>query len=301
MSVIELKSLTKDYGNNKGIFNISFNIEKGEIFGFLGPNGAGKTTTIRHLMGFSSPDVGTCTVNGLDCRTEAHKIQKSLGYIPGEIALPEDTTGMGFIKFIAAYRGLKDLTYAKELIDMFELDPSGKIRKMSKGMKQKVGIICAFMHNPDVILLDEPSSGLDPLMQNTFINLVLNHQKQGNTILLSSHIFEEVEKTCSRVSIIRAGHIVTTDTIESLKQSRLHRYNVVLSESPDLFVNELNSADIKVHSIKDNSVTVDISNNLSAFIGILNSHNIISLDSEVQSLEDIFMHYYTTKGGAKND
>ena len=164
MSVIEIKNLNKDYGNNKGIFDISFKIEKGEVFGFLGPNGAGKTTTIRHLLGFIIPPIGTCIIEGLDCSKDIAEIQKKIGYIPGEINLMDNITGMQFIKFMAEYRGMKDLGRAEEIINRFDLNPHGKIKKMSKGMKQKVGLAVAFMHDPDVLILDEPTSGLDPLI-----------------------------------------------------------------------------------------------------------------------------------------
>jgi ABC-2 type transport system ATP-binding protein len=169
MDVIEVKQLTKDYGNKKGVFNLNLSVKRGEVFGFLGPNGAGKTTTIRHLMGFIHPGTGECLINGMDCSKESHIIQKSLGYLPGEISFMEDMTGIGFIKFIAEMKGIRDFSRARELIDMFGLDPNGKIKKMSKGMKQKIGIVCAFMNNPDIIILDEPTTGLDPLMQNKFL------------------------------------------------------------------------------------------------------------------------------------
>ena len=157
----------KDYGGGHGVFDVSFAVEQGEVFGFLGPNGAGKTTTIRQLMGFLAPDSGTCTINGLDCRTETAAIQKNMGYIPGEPALPDDIRGGEFIRFLAAYRGMRGTGRAGELCERFELDASGRIRRMSKGMKQKVAIVCALMHDPAVLILDEPTSGLDPLMPGT--------------------------------------------------------------------------------------------------------------------------------------
>ena len=172
MSVIALSHITKDYGGGHGVFDVSFAVEQGEVFGFLGPNGAGKTTTIRQLMGFLAPDSGTCTINGLDCRTQTAAIQKNMGYIPGEPALPDDMRGGEFIRFLAAYRGMRGTGRAGELCERFELDASGWIRRMSKGMKQKLGIVAAFMHDPKVLILDEPTSGLDPLMQNSFVELI---------------------------------------------------------------------------------------------------------------------------------
>lgn len=153
MSVIALSHITKDYGGGHGVFDVSFAVEQGEVFGFLGPNGAGKTTTIRQLMGFLAPDSGTCTINGLDCRTQTAAIQKNMGYIPGEPALPDDMRGGEFIRFLAAYRGMRGTGRAGELCERFELDASGRIRRMSKGMKQKVAIVCALMHDPAVLIL----------------------------------------------------------------------------------------------------------------------------------------------------
>ena len=199
MSVIKVCGLTRDYGSNKGIFDINFSIEKGEVFGFLGPNSAGKTTTIRHLMGFLKPQQGSCTVSGLDCRENAAEIQKNLGYIPGEIALFDDMSGIQYLRFMQEYRGIDCTKRMNGIIERFELDPNLKIKKMSKGMKQKIAIAAAFMHDPDILILDEPTSGLDPLMQNRFIELIKEEKQRGKTVLMSSHMFEEVEKISGNV------------------------------------------------------------------------------------------------------
>jgi len=290
MSVIEIKHLTKDYGNGRGIFDVSFSVEKGEVFGFLGPNGSGKTTTIRQLMGFSNPQAGSATINGLDCRKSAAKIHESLGYIPGEIAFMENMTGSAFIQFIADYRGLKDLTRAKLLMERFELNPNGKLKKMSKGMKQKVGIVCAFMHDPDVLILDEPTSGLDPLMQNKFIDLVLEEKERGKTILMSSHIFEEVERTCSRLGIIKEGRIVAIDSIEEIKKTKIKKYMITLvdSQSAKHFAKE----DLNIEAISDNHVTVIIKNDMKQFIETMNKYPVTNIHEVNQSLEEIFLHFY---------
>ncbi|MBR5504153.1 MAG: ATP-binding cassette domain-containing protein, partial [Methanobrevibacter sp.] len=165
MQVISIENFTKDYGDNKGVFDVSLSIEQGEVYGYLGPNGAGKSTTLRHLMGFSKPDLGNLSISDLDCWKDKTTIKKDVGYLPGEIALPDDMTGMEYLKLIDKLRKTNDLTYAYELIEYFEIDTSVKIKSMSKGMKQKIAIIMAFMHNPQILLLDEPTSGLDPLMQ----------------------------------------------------------------------------------------------------------------------------------------
>ena len=227
MGKIDISNLTRDYGNGKGIFDLSFSVEAG-AFGFLGPNGAGKTTTIRHLMGFIKPQSGNCLINGMNCWQQREQIQRNLGYIPGEMTFFDDMTGSEFIKFIAKYRGNTENGRAKELLDRFELDPNGKIKKMSKGMKQKIGIVVAFMHDPEILILDEPTSGLDPLMQSRFIDLITEEKKRGKTILMSSHMFEEVVRTCDRIGIIRAGKLVALDSTDTLREKHLHRYTVTL-------------------------------------------------------------------------
>lgn len=296
MSAIKIEHLTKDYGSNKGVFDISFEVKKGEVFGFLGPNGAGKTTTIRNLMGFIKADNGTCSIKEMDCFSKRADIQSVIGYIPGEITFMNDMTGMEFIKFIANYRGLKSLDKAYELMAMFDLDPNGKIKKMSKGMKQKLGIIVAFMHDPEIYILDEPTSGLDPLMQNRFIELIQKEKARGKTILMSSHMFEEVEKTCEKVSIIKNGKIVAIDTIENLKKKTSKKYTIEFNKKKE--INDFEKEKLNIIDIQDNRVTVTIKDNIKEFIKILTKYDIADIDEEHQSLEEVFLNYY---GGEKND
>ncbi|MCI9048971.1 MAG: ABC transporter ATP-binding protein [Coprobacillus sp.] len=272
MSIINIQNLTRDYGSKKGVFDVSIQVEKGEVFGFLGPNGAGKTTTIRHLMGFINPKIGSCQIDGLDCWKNHDEIQKRLGYIPGEINFFDDLTGKEFLKFVADYRDVGKDNRMQEMIERFELDTRSKIKKMSKGMKQKLGIVAAFMHDPDILILDEPTSGLDPLMQNRFIELIAEEKKRGKTILLSSHMLEEVESTCDRIGIIRNGKIVTVDSVETLKKRHMHTYTVHLN-SPELAEAFARDFDGECNG---NSVTV----------------------TAKQSLDTIFMNYY---GGKYND
>ncbi|MGN0141956.1 MAG: ABC transporter ATP-binding protein [Roseburia sp.] len=272
MSIINIENLTRDYGGGKGIFDVSFQVGAGEVFGFLGPNGAGKTTTIRHLMGFIKPEAGKCTINNLDCWKDSSRIQKNLGYIPGEISFFDDMTGTEFLKFIGKYRGIRAQNRREELLERFEVNPRGKIKKMSKGMKQKIGIVAAFMHDPEILILDEPTSGLDPLMQNRFIQLIAEEKKRGKTILLSSHMFEEVERTCDRIGIIRAGKLVAVDSVEALRKRHVRSYTVTLDtpEAAKAFAKDFDG------SCDGLQVTV----------------------SAKQNLEEIFMNYY---GGEQND
>ncbi|MDZ5253686.1 ABC transporter ATP-binding protein [Clostridium sp. LIBA-8841] len=295
MNVIEIKNLTKDYGNNKGIFNVNLSVKKGEVFGFLGPNGAGKTTTIRNLMGFIHPDKGACSINEIDCSKESYKIQDNLGYLPGEIAFMDDMTGIEFIRFIADMKGLKDFSRANELIKEFELDTKGKIKKMSKGMKQKIGIVCAFMSNPDILILDEPTSGLDPLMQNKFVDLILSEKEKGKTIFMSSHIFDEVEKTCDRTAIIKDGHVVAVENMKTLSNSKHKSY--VITFLNDEGAKEFSKENFKIKEVIGNVVTVEVKGDINPFIKTLSKYSIKNLDVKTQSLEELFMHFY---GGENN-
>ena len=272
MSVINVESLVRDYGGGKGVFDISFHVKQGEAFGFLGPNGAGKTTTIRHLMGFLKPRSGSCTMGGLDCWRDRDKVQARLGYIPGEISFFEDISGAEFLKFIAEYRRIGTQNRKGELLERFELNPKTKIKKMSKGMKQKLGIVAAFMHDPDILILDEPTSGLDPLMQSRFIDLIADEKKHGKTILMSSHMFEEVERTCDRIGIIRQGRMVAVDNAAALRERHTRNYTVTLANESDA---QAFAAD---------------------FSGIQNGLEVTVTTK--QSLEEIFMNYY---GGEKHD
>lgn len=289
MNKIEVHQITKDYGNHKGVFDVDFTVHQGEVLGFLGPNGAGKTTTIRQLMGFTKPDKGSVTINGLDCFKDVAKIQENIGYLPGEIAFMDDMTGDEFIQFIANMKGIKNMQKAKDLIAYFELNPSGKIKKMSKGMKQKIGIVCAFMQNPDILILDEPTSGLDPLMQNKFIDLILQEKSKGKTILMSSHIFEEVERTCDRVAIIKEGRIVAIDEINNLTKNKVKIYqlNFTNKANKEQFLQDYPDC----QSYDDTSIEF-ICHDIPAFIQSLSKYSINDLDVKKQTLEELFLHFY---------
>lgn len=291
MSIIEINGLTKDYGNHKGIFDLTYQVKEGEVFGYLGPNGAGKTTTIRHLMGFLTPDKGFSKILGMNCRTETAGIMKELGYLPAEIAFFDGMNGMDFLKFMGELRGLTDTTYRDKLIEQFELDTKGRIRRMSKGMKQKLGIICAFMHDPKVLILDEPTSGLDPLMQKTFAELILEEKAKGKTILMSSHSFEEIERTCDRVGIIRSGELVAIENIHDLKEKRRKTY-VITFASPDAAALFKQKDGFDKITLNGRIAKVSITGNISNLVHELGNYKIMDLDTESSSLEDIFMQYY---------
>lgn len=208
--MIKISSLTKDYGEGHGIFNFNFSIQQGEVYGLVGTNGSGKSTTFRHLMGFISPDSGYCRIKGLDCRSRSDKIMKMVGYVPGQIDFPDVGSGTDFLKIQAQYLGVKNMKYTEELIDRFKIDTSAPLKRMSKGMKQKMALVAAFMSEPKVLLLDEPSTGLDPVMRDALIELILEQKKRGATVFISSHIFKELEDTCDKVTFIHNGKIINT-------------------------------------------------------------------------------------------
>ncbi|MBS6340406.1 MAG: ABC transporter ATP-binding protein [Eubacterium limosum] len=293
--MIAIEHLTRDYGEGRGIFDLSLRVKHGEVFGYLGPNGAGKTTTIRHLMGFLTPKKGTCAIDGLDCFKQAAEIKEFLGYLPGEIAFFDSMTGVEFLNFMAEMRGMKDRAKMEKLISFFDLNPKGKIRRMSKGTKQKLGLVSAFMHDPEVLILDEPTSGLDPLMQNRFIRLVLNEKKKGTTILMSSHSFEEVERTCDRVGIIRAGELVALDSVTALKAERHKIYRVSFAtarEAADFAARCTGTRQLREHP---HLVEVRVAGSMDGFLKMLTGYHIMELDTVSQDLEDIFMQYYGGK------
>ena len=231
--VIEVQNLTKDYGDGRGIFNIDLTVMQGEMFGFVGTNGAGKTTTIRHMMGFLKPDSGKTLVKGMDAWKCASEIKRYVGYVPGEIAFPDLPSGIEFLKLQAEMIGLQDMSYANELIERLQLDPSADLRRMSKGMKQKTALVAALMGDPEIILLDEPTTGLDPLMRQAFLDIIhLEHQK-GKTIFMSSHMFEELETTCDRVALIDGGKIGNIVSMTEIKYRPNVEYKIEFHKKSD--------------------------------------------------------------------
>ena len=233
MALIDIQQLTKDYGDGRGIFDLNLSIEKGEVFGFVGTNGAGKTTTIRHLMGFLKPQSGSATINGLDCWKDSAEIKKWIGYIPGEIAFPDAPTGTDFLKRQAELLGLKDMSYAESIIKKLQLDPTAKLKRMSKGMKQKTAIVAAFMADPEILILDEPTTGLDPLMRKEFISILDEEKKKGKTILMSSHMFDEVEHICDRVAMIKDGKIIAVKATNEVKHHEEKVYKIEFRSQED--------------------------------------------------------------------
>lgn len=295
--MLEVHNVTKKFKNGKGIFNVSFSIKKGEVFGFLGPNGSGKSTTIRHIMGFMKPDTGFIKVNDLDTWKNQGEVHKFMGYLPGEIAFLEGMTGKGFLDFMAELQGMKDSSRSHELIERLQLDVNMPIRKMSKGMKQKVGIVAALMHEPEVIILDEPTSGLDPLMQRVFIELILEEKSKGKTILLSSHSLPEIERTCDKAAIIKDGVVITVKDIHELQSMQRKLFEITFQNSSDAEAFSKSNLHIEYH--EKNKVRVAVQGNFDEFLAETAKYHVRNIDVFTQDLEEIFMNYYDNEGGLK--
>ena len=230
---IKVENLTKDYKNNSGVFDLNFNVNKGEAFGFFGTNGSGKTTTIRHIMGFSKPDKGNCFVYGLNSWQNASEIKNYIEYIPGEIAFPDLANGTEFLKNQAELLGLDNMDYANELLKKLQLDTTANLKRMSKGMKQKTAIVAGLMADKEILILDEPTTGLDPLMRDVFIKIIETEKNKGKTILISSQMFDELEEICDRVALIFNGKIVDIANIDEIKNSTHINYKIEFNNEED--------------------------------------------------------------------
>ena len=294
--VIEIKNLTKDYGQGRGVFNVSFYVDKGEVFGFLGPNGAGKSTTIRHLMGFSVPDKGETLINGINSLKERDVIMQGVSHIPVEISLPENLRGKEVIEEQMKLKGVTSTTFLDWLKKTFELDDSLYCKEMSLGMKRKMAIVCAFMNDPDVIIMDEPSSGLDPEMQEKFVELIRLEKKRGKTILLSSHIFSEVDACCDRIAVIKDGEIVSLFVANDLKHKSIKTYHVTYqaSDRKEEVKKMLEDNGFKVDesTVDKRRITVHVGDErLHDFITLL-PKDFIDFSEKKETLEDYFMSFY---------
>lgn len=293
MPVIEVSHLTKDYGHGRGVFDVSIKVEQGMCYGFLGPNGAGKTTTIRHLMGFSKPQSGSTSILGCDSWNCADELKNAVGYLPGEIAFPKGLTGTEFLDMQMKLRRVKDEAYKNELLERFQLDPSMRVEKMSLGVRRKLAVVTAFLHDPDILILDEPTSGLDPIMQQNFIDFILSEKKRGKTILLSSHIFHEVDACCDRISIIKDGRIVADFVADELKNRSTKIYRISFSDkdSYDAFV----CKDYLFHSRNEKKLRARVMIEAAQINRLLTDITPLSV-TEFQeipfTLEDCFMEFY---------
>lgn len=293
--MISVEQATKNYGNKKGIFGVNLSIHQGEVFGLLGPNGAGKTTTIRHLLGFSKLDKGSMTISGLDVWTYASVTKQQLGYLPGEISFPTNLTGRQLIQYLGELRGMKRFDKANALLSYFDIQAEQSLKSMSKGMKQKIGIVLAFMHNPSLIILDEPTSGLDPLMQDKFIQLVEKEKSEKKTILISSHMFNEIERTCDRVAIMKQGSILTQIEMKSIQYNAQAVYEIGFQSLKDFndVMSDPQTFKLIKENIKELNAMVMIQRDQTQlFLEKLVKAKIKYLKEEPYTLEKYFMKFY---------
>lgn len=299
MNVIEVSGLTKDYGFGRGIFDVSLHVGKGEILGFLGPNGAGKSTTIRHLMGFSRPQKGSAKIFGKETFSRYDEILGRVGYIPGEIALPAGLTGLEFIRMMQELQKKRDDARLGQMLDLFELGDAalaGDVRHMSLGVKRKLAVVTAFMSDPEVLILDEPTSGLDPVMQEIFVDLVRKEKKRGKTVLLSSHIFSEIDSTCDRIAIIKDGKIVSEFVADDLRHASRKFYVVVFGREEDKvrFLKQASEVPsfISLKEEKEKMTFALDDEDLNGAIALLSPLDVLSFGNRKESLEDHFMKFY---------
>ena len=290
-AVIQTEGLTKYYGKKLGISEVNIRIRAGEVFGYLGPNGAGKTTTIRILMDFIRADRGQALIFGLDSTQSAPAIHRRVGYLPGDLTLYENMTVKEMFEFFTRLRNGVDQIWIEKLADRFQCDLSHPIRTLSQGNKQKVGIIQAFMHRPELLILDEPTRGLDPLVRGEFYNLVRESRKEGCTVFLSSHVLPEVERVCDRVGIIRSGRIVAVEDVDELKKRSVRQVEVEFVRP--VARDALASIDgLEIINMTENRAICRITGTMDPLIKRLGRYEILDISSQNPGLEEIFLTYY---------
>ena len=295
-AVIHTERLTKSYGPHRGITELDLDVQEGEIFGFLGPNGAGKTTTMRVLLDLIRPTSGRAEVFGIETTADPVAIHRRIGYLPGEFDLYDRLTGAQTIEYFANLRGGVDAGYVAELIERLDLDPSRRFKEYSRGNKQKVGLVVALQHRPDLLILDEPTAGLDPLVQQTFFAIVREARAEGRSIFLSSHIIDEVDRTCDRVAIIREGRLVQVDRIEAIRRLAFH--HVELSFSTPVAPAIFESIDgVSAVETGGNTISMRVNGPIGSVIAAAAPHGLLDVVSREPNLEDVFLAQYGAHDG----
>jgi ABC-2 type transport system ATP-binding protein len=295
-AVIHTEQLTKSYGPHRGITELDLDVEEGEIFGFLGPNGAGKTTTMRVLLDLIRPTSGRAEVFGIETTADPVAIHRRIGYLPGEFDLYDRLTGADTIAYFANLRGGVDAGYVAELIERLDLDPSRRFKEYSKGNKQKVGLVVALQHKPDLLILDEPTAGLDPLVQQAFFAMVREARSEGRSVFLSSHIIDEVDRTCDRVAIIREGRLVQVDSIEAIRRLAFHHVELSFGGpvADAIFSSIPGVSDVVVDG---HVVRMRVAGPIGGVLAAAAPHGIIDVVSREPNLEDVFLAQYGAHDG----
>jgi ABC-2 type transport system ATP-binding protein len=291
MNVIETERLTKSYGSHRGIIDVDLAVREGEVFGFLGPNGAGKTTTIRTLLDLIRPTSGVARVFGIESSADPVAIHRRIGYLPGEFALYDRLTGAQTIRYFANLRGGVDAAYQASLLERLDLDPSRRFREYSKGNKQKVGLIIAVQHRPDLLILDEPTAGLDPLVQQGFFGILRELVAEGRTAFVSSHILSEVEKSCDRVAIIREGRLVKVDTVEGLRDLAHHQVELRFAGPAPATAFAALAGVSDVH-VDDHVLRLRVSGAITPVVQAAAKYELLDFVSREPSLEETFLAQY---------
>ena len=294
-AVIETKELTKTYGKDRGIKNVDLTVNEGEVFGFLGPNGAGKTTTVRTLLGFMKPTNGRAEVFGLDIEKDSVAIRSMVGNLPGEFTLEDRMTGDQLVKFFARLRGVKNLDYAYEIAERLGADMKRPMRRLSRGNKQKIGLVQAMFHRPPLLILDEPTGGLDPLVQEEFLEIIGEVKEEGRTVFFSSHTLNEVERVCDRVGIIREGELTAVETTDNLINKSFRHVKLIFA---DALGNEEaerfeHLGGVDRFSRDGAELAFDLHGNLDDMIKLAARHELVDMMYERPSLEEIFLAYYS--------
>jgi len=289
---IRLDGLTKSYGKARGIVDVDLVVTPGEVFGFLGPNGAGKTTTIRTLLDLIRPTSGKAEVLGLDSTKDSLEIRRRVGYLPGDLALWEWMTTRQLLEHLGRLRGGIDTRYRDELLERFAVEPDRKIENLSSGNKQKVGIIQAFMHKPELIILDEPTAGLDPLMQHATYEVIEEARAEGRTVFLSSHVLPEVERIAERVGIIRNGRVIEVETVENLKARTVRQLEVRFGAHAPTTAALGAVGGVTEATVSGDSAYVRIEGSMDPLVKVLAAYEVRSLRTHETPLEDIFLAMY---------
>ena len=290
---IRTSKLTKDYGLGHGLFDLDLEVSPQEVFGYLGPNGSGKSTTIRCLMGTIRPTLGTAYIFGLDCQRDSVAVKRKVGYMPGDMPQFGSLRGKEVVAYLGGMRGGADPKIVRNIAERFDLDLGRRFREYSSGNKKKLGILLAFMHRPELLILDEPTGGLDPLNQQEFYKLLRETRDAGATTFLSSHILSEVEHVCDRVGIIRSGRLVKVAELDEIHRIRLHRLEIEFAPSTEVPEAAIRSAaGVEDVVTADHSVTCTVKGTFDPLLKALNGATVTNLVSHEPSLEEIFLTYY---------
>ena len=289
MKVVELERLTKFYGKDRGIMDVSFDIEEGEIFGFIGPNGAGKSTTIRTLLGLIFPTSGSARIFGKDILKDGPTIRKDIGYLPSEVFYYDKMKVIDLLKYSASFYKKDCTTRMKELAEIMELDLGRRIEDLSYGNKKKVGIVQGLLHQPKLIILDEPTSGLDPLMQQRFFEIIKEENQKGATVFFSSHILSEVQTLCNRVAIIKEGEIIKLEDIKTLRENNYKKLTLRGEQLSSQKVAGLNLSDIH---LDEGELRGFYNGDMNQLLQVLSGVRVKDVLIEEPTLEEVFMHYY---------